>query len=130
MLVAPWRKHLTFTLRSNVGSGDLHDIRHAKRPQLANLPCAPILVREPPSAELVVFSTRRVHKNRNSLCDAALHEVRRLERPGATGIRRYDDEVGGRDRFVDDERPSCSAQNRVSKRANGNDRNRGQCDHH
>jgi hypothetical protein len=32
MLVAPWRKHLTFTFGSNVGSGDLDDIRHAKPP--------------------------------------------------------------------------------------------------
>jgi hypothetical protein len=130
MLVAPWRKHLTFTFGSNVSSGDLHDIRHAKPPQLANLPCARILVREPPADELVVFSTRRVHKNRNSLCDAALHEVRRFKRPGATGLSRYDDDISGRDRFVDDKRPTCGSQNRLPKGANRNDRNRGQCDHH
>ena len=87
MLVAPRRKHLSFTFGSNVSSGDLHDIRHAKPPQLANLPCARILVRESSADELVVFSTRRVHKNRNSLCDAALHEVRRFERPRAAGIK-------------------------------------------
>src|SRR6516165_5168349 len=81
MLVAPWRKHLGFTFGSNVGSGDLHDIRHAKPPQLANLPCTRILVREPPADELVVFSTRRVGKNRNSRRDAALHEIRCFERP-------------------------------------------------
>ena len=66
MLVAPWGKHLTFTFGS-IDSGDLHDIRHAKRPQLANLLCRPILVREPPADELLVFSTRGIHKNRNSL---------------------------------------------------------------
>ena len=66
MLVAPWRKHLTFTFGS-IDPGDLHDIRHAKRPQLANLPCTLILVRKPPADELMVFSTRSVHKNRNSL---------------------------------------------------------------
>jgi hypothetical protein len=48
MLVAPWRKHLTYTFGSNVGSRDLHDIRHAKPAQLANLPCARILISEPP----------------------------------------------------------------------------------
>ena len=37
MLVAPWRKHLTVSSSSNVGSGDLHDIRDAKPPELANL---------------------------------------------------------------------------------------------
>jgi hypothetical protein len=33
MLVAPWQKHLAFTFGSSFGSGDLHDIRHAKPPQ-------------------------------------------------------------------------------------------------
>src|SRR6266851_3466032 len=87
MLIAPWRKHPTFTFGS-IDSGDLHDIRHAKRPQLANLPCGRILIREPPADELTVFSIRRVHKDRNSLRDAALHEVRRFEHPCATGIER------------------------------------------
>jgi hypothetical protein len=41
MLVAPWRKHLTFSFGPNFGYGDLHDIRDAKPPQLANLPCGP-----------------------------------------------------------------------------------------
>jgi hypothetical protein len=54
----------------SLGFGDLHDIRHAKPLQLANLLCAPILVREPPTDELAVFSTRRVGKNRNSRRDA------------------------------------------------------------
>src|ERR1700736_5331172 len=85
-LVAPWRKNLAFTFGSNVGSGDLQDIRHAKPHQLANLPCARILVRESPADELVVLSTRRVAKNRNSRRDSALHEVRRFERPRAGGI--------------------------------------------
>jgi len=71
MLVTPWRKHLTFTFGSDVGPGDLHDIRHTKPPKLAHLPCARILVREPPADELVVCSTRRVGKNRNSRRDAA-----------------------------------------------------------
>ncbi len=86
MLVAPWRKHLTFSFGSNVGSRDLHDIRHAKPPQLANLPFGLILIREPPADELVVFSTRRVAKNRNSLRNAALNKVCRFERPRAAGI--------------------------------------------
>ena len=111
MLVAPRRKHLAFAFGSSFGSGDLHDIRHAKPPQLANLPCASILVREPPADELVVVSTRRVGKNRNARRDAALHEVRRFERARAAGSKRYDDDVGGRDWLVDDERPSCGSQN-------------------
>ena len=131
MLVAPCRKHLGYTFGCfSIGSRDLHDIRHAKPPQLANLPCARILVREPPADELVVLSTRRVAKNRNSRRDAALHEVCRFERPRAAGIERYDDDVGGRDRFVDDERPSCRSQNRLPNGGNSNDGSRAQCDHH
>ena len=48
MLVAPWRQHLAFSFGSSVGgSGDLDDIRHTERLQLANLPCGRILVRGP-----------------------------------------------------------------------------------
>src|SRR6185312_13151238 len=76
MLVAPWRKHLTFSFGSSVGSRDLHHIRHAERPQLADLLRGLILIRETPADELAVFVyTRRVAKNGNSRCDPALHEV-------------------------------------------------------
>ncbi|WP_245283748.1 recombinase family protein [Bradyrhizobium sp. URHD0069] len=68
MLVAPWRKCLNFTFgRPSLDCGDSHDICDAKRPQLANLLCPLILVRDAPADELMVFCTRRVHKNRNSL---------------------------------------------------------------
>jgi len=130
MLVAPWRKRLAFTFGSNVGSGDLHDIHYAKPSQLTNLPCSRIIVREPAADELVVFSTRRVRKDRNSRRDAAPHEIRRFERPRAAGIKRYDDDVGGRDWFVDDERPSCGSQKRLPNGGNNNDGSRGQCNHH
>ena len=51
MLVAPSRKQPTFIFGS-IGSGDLHDIRDAKRTELANLRCPSILIREPPANEL------------------------------------------------------------------------------
>src|SRR5262245_42400728 len=38
-------------LSSTVGHRDLHEIRHAKPPKLAKLPCARILVREPSADE-------------------------------------------------------------------------------
>ena len=129
MLVAPWRKRLAFSFGSDVGSGDLHHIRHAKPSQLTNLPRSRIFVGESPADELVVFSARRVGKDRDSRCDAALHEIRRFERPRTAGIKRYDDDVGGRDRFVDDKRPSCGSQNRLPNGGNSNDGGRGQCDH-
>src|SRR5262245_10449937 len=105
MLVTPWRKHLAFSFACSAGSGDLHDIRHAKQSQLANLRCAGVLVRKTPADELVVFPARRVGKNGNARGDPALHEVRRFEGPRAAGINRYDDYVGSLDRLVDDERP-------------------------
>ena len=128
MLVAPRRKHLAFAFGSSIGSGDFHNVRHAERPQLANLPCARILVRKAPADELVVFSTRRIGKNCNARRDAALHEVRRFERPRAAGVKRHDDDVDRRDRFVDNERPSCRSQNRLPNGGNSNDGECGECD--
>jgi len=54
-----------FHLQFSVASRDLQNIRHAQRPQLANLPCARIIVRDTSADELVVFSTRRVGKHRS-----------------------------------------------------------------
>ena len=51
MLVAPWRKDLPFTFGSNFGPWNFHDVRYAKPSQLAILPCACILVGEPPADE-------------------------------------------------------------------------------
>jgi hypothetical protein len=85
LLVSPLRKHPTFTFGS-IDSRDLRDVRHAEHPQLANLPGPCILIRKPSANELKVFSAWRVLKNRDSLRDAAMHKVRRFERPSAIGI--------------------------------------------
>ena len=77
----------------------------------------------------MIISTRRVGKNRYSHRNAALHEVCRFERPRAARIKRYDDDVGGRERLVDDERPPCGSQNRLPNGENGKDGNHGQSDH-
>jgi hypothetical protein len=130
ILVTPWREHFTFTFGSSVGSGDLHDIRHTKPTQLANLHCSRILVWEPPADEFLAFYTRRVLKNRNSFRDAAENEIRRFEHSGTAGIRRYDNDIGRRDRFIDDERPSCGSQNGLPKGRDSNDHSSGQCNHH
>ena len=66
LLVGPLRKYPTF-ISGSIHSGDLHDIRHAKRAQLANLPCPFILIGKPSADELRGYSARRVLKNRNSL---------------------------------------------------------------
>ena len=131
MLIAPLRKHLILcTFVFNVGSGNLHDIVHAKQPQLASLPCGCILVREPPADELEVFVTRRVGKNCNSRRYTAFYEVRCLERTRTAGIKRYNDDIGGSDWVADHERPSGGSQNRRPNRGNSDDGSPGQCDHH
>src|SRR6476620_3833088 len=66
LLVAPSRKRLTF-ISSSLHLGDVHDIRHAKRRQLANLPGHFALMGKPTADELSVRHARRLIKNRNSL---------------------------------------------------------------
>ncbi len=116
VLVAPWGKNLAFTFGSGFVSWNLHDIRYAKPSQLPNLPCREIFVGQPPTDELKIFSTRRVGKNRDARRDAAMHEVRCLQGSRAAGITRDDDNVGRRNRLVDDKYPSCSSQNRLPTR--------------
>jgi hypothetical protein len=57
VLVAPWRKNLTFTF--GAPPRFWNDIRYAKRPQLPNLPRACILIGQPPADELEVLSAWR-----------------------------------------------------------------------
>jgi hypothetical protein len=123
LLIGPWRKRLTF-ISSSVDFGDVHDIRYAERLQLAKLPCPCILVWKPSASKLLLFSVRRLIKNRNALRDAALHEICRSERPGGARVEGQDDDVGRGDRFlVNDEGPACGSQDRLASRTNGDDRN-------
>ena len=66
LLVDPLRKHQTFIFGS-IDLGDLNDIHHAKRPQLANLSCPFILIGKPSADELRGFSAQRIFKNRDLL---------------------------------------------------------------
>jgi hypothetical protein len=108
--VAPRRENLSFTFCASFGPVDLHDIFDTKPTQLSNLPCRFILVRELSSDELEVLPSWRIAKDRDSLRDIALHEVRRLERPRAARILRYNNDISVANRFVDHERPSCGSQ--------------------
>jgi hypothetical protein len=121
VLVAPWRKNLTFAFGASFGSGNLHDIRYAKRPQLPNLPCACILIGQPPADELEILSARGVGKDRNSRRYTAVHEIRCLQRARAAGIKRDDDDVRWRKRLIDDERPPCGSQKLLPDNENRND---------
>lgn len=116
---------MTLDLGSSVCSGDLHDILHAEQLELPNLPGGPILVRKSPTDKLEVLPTWRVGKNRNSGRDAGLDEVRRFECTGAIGVGRYDDDVGGRNRFGRDQRPSCGSQKRLPDGGNNHGSRRG-----
>src|SRR5262249_32898617 len=88
VLLTPWRKNPALTSASCFLPGNLRDIRYTKPSQLANLPCGSILVGEPPAYELEIFASRWICKDRNPRRDAALHEVRRLQRAGAARIAR------------------------------------------
>jgi hypothetical protein len=129
VLVAPWRKNLTFTFGARLRSGNLHDIRYAKRVKSADLPCACVLIGQSPPDELELLSARGVGEDRNSRRYTALHEIRGLQRARGARIRRYDNDVGEPDRFIDDKRPSRGPQNWLSNGRYRNDGGRGQCDH-
>jgi hypothetical protein len=81
LLVGPLRKHLTF-ISGSIDSGDLHDIRHAKRPQLANLRCSFILIASlngTPSAPLGTApqpASRRHHGRERSAAMASSRSAR------------------------------------------------------
>ncbi len=124
MLIAPSGEHLTLAFGSGVGPGDPHDVPHAKHFELADLAGGLIVVGESAADELVILSTRRVRKHRDLRRDAALNEVGSLERPGAAGVKGYDDDVGRCDRFSGDERPTCGPQDRFTNGRNGNDDSR------
>jgi hypothetical protein len=126
MPVAPRRKNMTFTFGSSFISGNLHDIRYAK--ELPNLPCRRILVGKPTADKLKVLSADRVDKDRNSRRNAALQEIRGLQCPRTTRIKRYDDDIRRRNRLVDDERPSCGSQNWLPNSGNSKIGSRGHCD--
>ena len=125
MFDKPRWQYLTFAAGSGIRSADPYDIFNTKRLQLTNLPCALILIGESPANEFLIFSARRIRKDGNALCDPAVDEVCRFDRSSATGIERYNDDVGGDRRFIGDKRPSCCAQHRLPKGANGEDRSRG-----
>jgi hypothetical protein len=108
VLVAPWRKNLTFTFGARLGSGNLHDIR----------PCAYILKGQPPPDELEVLSARvrGVGKDRNSRRYTALHEIRGLQRARGAGISRYNNDISDPNRFVDRRAPILRLAEMATKR--------------
>jgi hypothetical protein len=85
VLITPLRQRQTFAFRS-VDIGDLHYIRHAKRPQFFHLPGRNAEVRHPPTDELTFFFVGRFRKDRNSIRDACLHEIRCFKQPRGARI--------------------------------------------
>ena len=70
------------------------------------------------------------HKSTRARTRRDRRQIRRFERPCAADTRYYDDDVGGCDWFVDDERPSCGSQNRLPNGGYSNDGSGGHCNHH
>jgi hypothetical protein len=113
---APCEQDLTLRLCSRDGSRNLLNRHHAKRPELTSRSGRSVLVRDSTADELVVRWFDRFREESNSRGDTGVDQVRRFEHAGAFGIDCHDDDVGGSDPIVDDERPSSSAENRSSQR--------------
>ena len=106
MLVAPVGKHSTYVLGSGCISRDLLDGVDTKRPELTNGSCSRVFVRDPAADELEVHGIRRVGENRDSHGHTAVSKISGFEHPGASGVLRHNNDVGGFDgsRHVHSER--------------------------
>jgi hypothetical protein len=124
VLVAPGREHLSLAFGSSVRPGDPHDVPHAKYPELADLTGGLIFERKSTADELTIFGTWRVDKDCDLRRDPLLNKVGSFERPSAAGIKGDDDDVGGRDRFTNDESPSRGPQDRLAHGGNTYDDSR------
>jgi len=77
--------------------------------------CGRVFVRDPAPDELTFHhGVRRFAENCDSRGHTAVNKVGGFEHPGALGIDRHDDDVGGVDAVIDNECPSSGPQNRSS----------------
>ncbi|MBZ5608043.1 MAG: hypothetical protein LAP38_07295, partial [Acidobacteriia bacterium] len=124
VLVAPDRKHFPLFLASGRTSWDSLHVVDAKRLELASGNLGNILVGNSAAEKLAVHdAVRGIGENRDARRHALVDQVGRLERPGAIGINGNDDDVGGLDgELVQNKCPSGRPQNlRPNRRyANGN----------
>ena len=100
--------------------------RHAKHPELANLTRSLIFIGDSPADELKILRIRRVGKHPNLCRDPFLHEVGSFESASATGIKSYDDDVGRRDRFLNNEGRAQGPQDLFTNCGNTGDDSRDQ----
>src|SRR5215475_1047481 len=124
--ITPDRKHLALAVGTSGCPWDLDDVPYAEHAELADLTGRLIFVGESAADELVIDPARRVGEHSDSRRDTALNEVSSLEHPSAPRIKGDDDGVGGRDRFLDDERPSYGPQYRFTGGGNTDDDGREQ----
>lgn len=118
MLVAPSRKHFTFTLGSyNVGR-DALCVFDSEYPELANQHRGPVFIRDTTARELFTGSIERIAKHRDSRCDTVTDEIRGFESSCGAGVDRDDDDLGGLHSSGHDEHASGGSQNRLTKEKN------------
>ncbi len=115
VLVAPAGKRWTFVLASGYICGDEVDGLDAQRSEASNGSCGLVFVGDPAPDELTFHRVRRFAENCDSRGHAAANKVGGFERPGAAGLDRHDNDVGGFDAVIDNERPSSRPQNGSSK---------------
>ena len=120
--IAPWGKHATFVLGSRYEGRDDFYRLYAQRSEPSNGSRGRVFQWDPSALELTIHhSVRNVGEDRNSRGHAAVHEVGRLEHPGAKGIARDHDDVDRPDWVIGHEYPSGLSQNRRSGSGNGRD---------
>ena len=116
VLVAPSRKHVTFTLSADDIRRDSLGRFDAERSQLANQHRGPVFIRKTTARELSAGGIERIAEYRDSRCDAVTHEIGGFESPCGAGVDRHDDDLGGLDSSGYHEHSSGGSQNRVTKK--------------
>jgi hypothetical protein len=115
VLVAPSRKHFTFTLGSDDVRRNSLGLCDAERSQLANQRGGAIFVRKAAARELFPDGVDRIAEDRDSRRHAIVPEIGGFESTGAAGVYRDHDDLGGLHSSGHDEHASGRSQNRLTK---------------
>src|SRR5579864_386828 len=128
-LVTPHGKHSAYVLTSVYIFWDLLDGVDTKRFEVSNGSRSRIFVGNATADELAVYSVGRIGENRDSRGHTAVNKVSGFEHPSEVGIGRQDNNVGGINPLIDNERPPGRPQNRSSHGGDTNDGSAQQHDH-
>jgi len=112
---APTGQDFSFLFAASRGSGNLLNINDPQHLQLAGGNCGAIVIGETAANELQIGARGRIMEDRDLSGNATMHEVGGLQRAGATGVNRHNDDVDrGRGCLMIHERPPGAPQGPVS----------------